>query len=668
MIPFKIVARDDVPFAVKLNGADELAPLLNEAGIFAEQSATSAAQSLAGAAAASSASATAIQARDAILDIIAASSTFATYAEANAAIAAIADQAFVQVLRDETRNQHWTIYRKVSGALEFILDRDAGAFVTLEQFGAVADCNPTTGTGTPSDDAMEAAIAALYLAGGGELRALGRYLFTQSFLVPNANTEAAIGTQPSIRIVGQGCSMNGGKGNRWIAKTIFYWTGEGGDAVAKIDTRGIGALTCLDLDFGSSAAASTKPFFHTTFTALLADRCGFVTNQTGPDCTQDAFVFGGTVDFETMPLFDRRSADCGFQGYGTAVTHCFFNGIRRVAQFRRYANDINFSFNNIWGACGNSSEKGCAIEADGGDTFCVGNNVIGNLFEMFAYKTAIDVDWGNAWKIIGNSAYDASEDYTETVVRVRENCAETMLVIGGLNNPRAPGDVYRPYLDDPFGKVKAFISNYGPETSALGSIKAGDDLAQNELGRTFFRSAGDFPSTVQPDTPAVDTASVWEVRRSADEGDARPNELVYRITYGGGLELNGAKAGDIRNGNSVGASWYDSGRSWGFNIDDSDPDRRSGATMRIDTGTGGSFLDLKAFQVRYYSHTGSQTVTVQNASGSIDITGAYKVGDTQVVGSRLGAVSDPSGTTGEELAGKIIDILSRLRTHGLIAS
>lgn len=659
-----LTIQQDGGATITLDGADLIGASVALAESYAGVSEDFAGQSGASAQAASAASATAIQVRDAIIDQLADARTYVTKAEAVADLANISPDAFASVLTDETRFGHWVIYRKVNGALQFVLDRNAGAHVTLEQFGAVADCDPVAVTGTPADAALEAAFTALYLAGGGEIRALGRYLFTNALLLPNTNTEAAIGTQPSFRIVGQGCSMNGGKGDRWIAKTLFFWAGDAGGAVAKIDTRGIGALTCLDLDFGASPDATVKPFFHTTFTAILASRCGFVTSQTGPDCTQDAFVFGGTVDFETIPSFDRRSADCGFQGYGTSVTNCFFNGIRRVARFQRYANDINFSFNNIWGACGNATGTGAAIEADGGNTYSVGNNIVGNLFEMHAYKTAIDIDWCSAWKIWGNSAYDASSEYTETVVRVRENCAGNISVITGLNNPRAPGDVYRPYLDDPNSKVASFVSQYREEPSRFASLQAGDDLSPNRLGTTRFDAPGAAPVTYQSRQAEVPTAPVrLMVRYGGNLVTPAAADVIHIVRYGGAQEIGGGSAGNVYNHNAAngGAGWWEGGKSYGFDRTDPDPARRVGGNLLRDSGTGGSYIFDRAVRIVWEDHTGQASGYYEATSGEMRVKSAYFVAGKQVLGARLPAISDDK-TTDE----KVALILAAMRAHGQI--
>lgn len=653
-----LTVSEDGGAEVTIDGAEQLGALVQGA---AGQAAVAAEH----AQAASAASATAVQARNAILDGLAAAQVFVSKAEADAALADIPANAFVSVLRDETRFRHWTIYRKVAGALQFVLDRDAGVSVNLEQFGAVADCDPAAGTGTPADTAFEAAITALYLAGGGEIRALGRYLFTRAFLLPNTNTQGAIGTQPSIRIAGQGCSMNGGKGSRWLAKTIFFWAGEAGEGVAKIDTRGIGALTVTDLDFGAARGASDKFFLHTTFTALLATRCGFVTDATGPDCTQDAIRFGGTADFETIPSFDRRSADCGFQGYGTAVTHCFFNGVRRVAHFGRYANDITLSFCNVWGACGNASGTGAAITADGGNTYSVGNNIIGNLFEMHAYRAAIDVDWCSAWKIWGNSAYDASVEYTETVVRLGPNCAANMSVISGLNNPRGPGDVYRRYLDDPHGKAAAFISQYREENSKLAGLTAGDDLSPNRLGTTRFDAPGAAPVVYQSRQAEVATAPArMMVRVTYNPLAPSGDDVIDIILHGGGRQIGGPQAGDVYNWNAAGpargAGFFDSGRGWGFNRGDAVPARREGGPMAIDSGTGGSGITVRSFGWQWRTHADAFVGEVR-ANGTLAMKGGYLVDDKQVIGGREPAIAD-NKTDSEKLA----LVLATLRNHGLI--
>ena len=66
----------------------------------------------------------------------------------------------------------------------------------------------------------------------------------------------------------------------------------------------------------------------------------------------------------------------------------------------------------------------------------------------------------------------------------------------------------------------------------------------------------------------------------------------------------------------------------------------------------------------------SAVLSTWDDSGNYDITGAFKVNGTQVVGARGAAVADASGgaTIDAEARTAINTLLARLRTHGLIAT
>lgn len=599
---------------------------------------------------------------------------FLTKADATAAVGGLPADQVVQVLADESRGGMRTVYRKESGALDFKLVLSPNLEVTLEQFGAVGDCDPVSETGTDDSAAMSAALQALYAAGGGTLILGARwYRMTDAFLLANTNTLTAIGYQPAIRLVGQGCSTNGGTGasNRWTAASGLFWTAEEGAAVAKIDTRGLGTLTFEDLDLGS--VGLTKPFVHTTFTTLYAQRTGFVTKLTGTNCTEDAFIFGGQTDHEADSGFDRRSSDAGFQGYGTAVTRCYFNGIRRAAVFQRHSNSIVFSDNNIWGACGNDSATGAAIEADGAPvdalTYSVGNVVTGNLIEQGAYKTGLHLVRCNAWYIAGNSGYDAEDTLTNSMVVLGASCIN-MTVIAGLRPPSRADTTVRPYLEDPDNQVAVFLSSFADEPSVIRSLTAGEDSFPNTFGNTRFNGALTDPVTFQSRQAELTTVRAFQVLRSDADTDA--GEVIFAPLYGGGILIGGPSAGNIRNENAAGAlrgaSWWEGGRAWGFDRTDVDVPRREGSNMRQDSGTGGSYFDLYNFGVRLYDHTGAHRATFQGGNWNL-LAGAYLIGGDAVVGARLAAL--PADATDLASALTLVNaIKSRLQAstgHGLVA-
>lgn len=551
---------------------------------------------------------------------------YETKAHADADIANISADAFVQVLIDEDRNGHRTIYQKSSGSLVFKKDLSLGSVFYPEEFGAICYSTRTAAiSGTVSTAAFSAMFAAWYAAGGGEVWLSGWYAVDEAFQLDNSNTETEIGTQPPLKINGIG-----GQGTyaRPVGGAGIVWTAETGDAVAKLTTLGRGLLILDNCVFASApSSGNTKPFVHTTFTTIKTG-AGFAFDGAvyGSSADEDGFILGGQTGHESDAGFDRRSPDCGFQGYGTVIDRVYCNGIRRLAVLQRYANAIRITNNVVWNTCGNDSATGGAIEVDGAPiaptTAAYSAVISNNLVEMYHYKHPIYLKNCVQSQLDGNDFYDHSANNVAGVY-VDATCANIRIV------PSVCQSV--PYLSDPGGVCYVFGSEPG-YYDRVNSLKAGISGYPNLFGSTVFNTAD---TVIQPTTPpAVPGGKVLVSKRSASDG-TDPGVENFSINYGGGINVNGSLAGNISNGNTAGASFIINGTRWVAN---------TAANMRQHSGAAGGYMDMHNLATRFFNN--SDVYQCRIGTGGMRWGTSSTVDDLAIARNAAGVLEVNSGTAG----------------------
>jgi hypothetical protein len=267
-----------------------------------------------------------------------------------------------------------------------------------EEYGAL-------GNGSTDDSAaVIAAIAAAYAAGGGTVEFGPKtYRIDSQLAIPN-DAHSTIARQPPIRLRGAGATWDGS----WQAQgtmpgaTILDLRSTTGPA--KIDTRGLGALTIEQMTLTQLTGASdTNPFIQTTNTTIFVRDVAFYGHSTltGATCVQDAIVFGGT-----STTAGNLSTSC-FQGYGSVVERCHFARIQRGAYLRVYANSIRIT-NNTWSNSCGAGSSAAAVHLDGTTGFCKANVIRDNLFEVSGYVYVIRFKNSSANVAIGNQFWDPS--------------------------------------------------------------------------------------------------------------------------------------------------------------------------------------------------------------------------------------------------------------------
>lgn len=454
-------------------------------------------------------------------------------ADAEADVASIAADAFVQVLLDEGRNDHRTIYQKSGGVLVFKKDLSLGSVFYPEEFGATCYATRTLAiAGTLSTAAFSALFDAWYAAGGGTIWLSGWYAVDEAFQLDNTSDATTIGTQPPLKFDGIGgngtyARPEGGAG--------IVWTAETGTAVAKLTTLGRGLLVLDNCTFASEPlSGNVKPFIHTTNTTIKTGG-GFAFDGSvyGASADEDGFILGGQTAHEADAGFDRRSSDCGFQGYGTVIDRVYCNGIRRLAVLQRYANAIRITNNTIWNTCGNDSATGGAIEVDGApispSSYATGAVISGNLIEVNHYKYGIHLKNAAQFYLPGNDVYDATS-MTVAAVFVDTSCQNIRVI------PSLPPSG-KPYLADA-GGVCLVVGSESSQYDVLNSLKAGKGGYPNLFGPTTFNSpAGSASNIIQPSAyTGNDATRVFMIYRAAD-APSKAGERVFVLRQDGGFEL-----------------------------------------------------------------------------------------------------------------------------------
>lgn len=261
-----------------------------------------------------------------------------------------------------------------------------------------------TGDGTTDDStAVQAAIQAVYSAGGGEVHfPRGIYRCNSQIVIPNDGTTTRA-SQPSIRLIGVGAGNSGDlnttKGDaRYLQGSVLDVRATA--APAKIDTRGFGLLHIEGLTI-TDRGTSSVPFIQTTNTTLHIRGCAFVGNPTksGSTCDQDAIVLGGTT------ATSGNAADSAFSGYGTIIEGNHFQRIRRGVYGRARCNSTVIA-NNVWTLQSGAPNTAAAIEFDGTVAECDKHLVTGNVVEVGNYVYAFKCKTSANNRFVNNTVWD----------------------------------------------------------------------------------------------------------------------------------------------------------------------------------------------------------------------------------------------------------------------
>ena len=293
-----------------------------------------------------------------------------------------------------------------------------------------------TGDGVTDDsNAVQAAIAACYTAGGGVVHfPAGDYVISEQLVIPN---DGGVGNphssprQPTMILQGEGGWVTGQQQttDRVVGGTVLHLSYTNATYnMAKIVTRGLGSLTLRDLTLTEPGTDTSTPFLFTTLTTLDVSHCAFHGGYLTA-WTQDAIVLGGVTKPSMNGHADDYSVtDSAFQGYGTVIRNCYFDKVRRVVYGRSYCNHAIVRDNFVDKGCGSELAGGACIEFNGGldvvggqadSDNCTANVVTGNYLNGLGYVYQVKVVRGYRNVVAFNGSPDPQPDLV-ALVRVEQ--------------------------------------------------------------------------------------------------------------------------------------------------------------------------------------------------------------------------------------------------------
>lgn len=463
--------------------------------------------------------------------------------------------------------------------------------VWLESFGGT---NDGTNTASANDVALVAALSYLDAMGGGKIRyRAGTYRFDA--VVAPVNSGEAIPRMKPVEFEGAGCWWSG-NGLQTYGGTVLDLRAV--SAEGKMQFRGSGIFKSTGITYTNLGTADTSPILKTTNTTLHLRGNAFIGHITKAnlDCDQDAIILGGYPD--PGPSGAHTSP---FQGYGSIIAENYFDRLRTLVFLGMYCNGTVVSRNTSWTRCGNANGAAYVIDGDPGATninAAVGNLIEKNLIEVNFYKWGI---WGKNACVRNVFAYNDVYDpgaVHQAAIRLDANATNNLIITS-------------------FGAPAGYVSEANPGLQNNHILGSGDEPWEtNHLkARTQITTRALTIQPVSADLIRVEPigtmgSGALATFRSGTT-DANPDAVGIRFQWkaDGSKAIGGTGAGNVTNSLATGAEYWNNGRAWGFN-------NRSGGFMEINSGTGGGFLDLKNFSIRYYSHGGTLQYTQNTANGN----------------------------------------------------
>jgi hypothetical protein len=452
-------------------------------------------------------------------------------------------------------------------------------FHNVKHYGAVGD-------GTTDDTAaIQSAIDAVMADGGGILFfPVGHYVCLSQLVITN-DVVSPYGSRP-ISFLGQGADAFSGEVSTRDPEGGTILDLRSSTAPACIDFRGSGRANASGICFWQNGAvAHTNPYIHTTNTILHISQNSFFGHKTKAtwDCSQDAIVFGGTdttID---------NSIDSPFQGYGSVIERNHFQRIRRCVYLRTFANANVIRDNNVWHLCGSSdADSMAAFETEGIlASYCAGNIIQNNLIECSGYQYAIRLRaYTLGTTISGNSVFDYGAKYLAGVKI--DSTSINNIVIAGY------GATDKPYLDDDSGNNMYLHSNgNGNDPCVISQSVNFISAVENQMNILRLKES----LRIQRTGTVTESSAYIDMKRSLDES-ANPGALIFQLLQKGILTIGGEYAGSIYFKDQAGND------TWQFQLGKKWTAVGGGAGMEINSGTNGSYLDLKNYAVRFYDHNG----------------------------------------------------------------
>lgn len=447
------------------------------------------------------------------------------------------------------------------------------------------------GNGVADDTAaMNAALQALAATGGVlVLPPTTTFRCDGQLVIPNSGAPNYVAAP--IRITGGGPGFAalsaGAKGG-----SILDLRYAGPDA--KILALGTGTLEIDHLSLIEGGAGST-PFLLTTSTTIHLHDLYIKGSKSGLLCNQDVLLLGG------LGTVSDGSVNAPFQGYGSVIREIVLDGIRRAVYGRTYCNGVVIRDIAAWQSCGSNLPGGACIELLGLPTSpCSGNVIDANLIEVPNYPYAVKLSEALHNSVVFNNFYDPQ---TATLAYVRLDVGAIYnLVIAGFSSDSKPTMSEEASV---VGKNTLITAHQSQETIFAQPLTTKNDLRVKNL----LKVSGPF-FDIQPDAARVDSLPMVRMWRSAAEA-ANPGTNVFELLQSGKMRVGGASSGELVFEDAAGAlkaSILAGLKQWIL--------AGAGGEMTIDSGTGGSYFNIKGFRFRFIDHTGARKVALAGAAPS----------------------------------------------------
>jgi len=431
------------------------------------------------------------------------------------------------------------------------------------------------------DAAFAAAMTAAYLCGGIKLMLLNEQTYALSGTFPTIpnNGETAPQAVPVI-LQGAGCHWSG-RGKSVLGSTVLDIRGT--SAYGKITLTSLGLFGLRDLTLTDSTA-SGGALIYTTNATLDIQGCAFAGLTTGTGATQDAIILGGPNQIEA-----GNGVTDGFQGYGTVIQRNFFHKIRRVVYGRAFCNAVHIRENTVWTTCGAADDTAC-IEIDGapvgGAQVAAGCTIVDNLLELPNYAYGIKLD--NAQRnYLRNTFYDST---AKTIAAHRLGAGAQY---NRIDESYTPGSLA--FISDASAGKTNILQRISQGTYSNSGPVDFTDTSYATRAAKLAAYGGSDALLIQPDAAYADGVALMRVARSAAEG-TNPSQELFKIMNGGEIRLSGA--------------WFQiGGNKW-----ISQGNAGTGQNMTWDSGTGGSYNDIRGYAIRHYDHTGALCATMTSAA------------------------------------------------------
>lgn len=252
---------------------------------------------------------------------------------------------------------------------------------------------------------LQALLDTMYNNGGGTLEFNSGTYRISGRLKPKWSNQC-VGKSVPLKITGAGAFMQGQLAyNVYAGGTILKYVGT--DSILW-DLRGVGLTEFTGLTMADSTHG-TVMFIRTTLNTVHVHDVAFFGDKSAFASDDIGIVLGsykrGTID--GLCADGDTTINSGFQGYGSVIRDCFFNGISYGVWGRHNANGVHILNNTWWNSCGGTAA--IRFGTNGNYNLSASALISGNLIEASWYNKPILLYNSSKAIICENQFYDHTD-------------------------------------------------------------------------------------------------------------------------------------------------------------------------------------------------------------------------------------------------------------------